>query len=95
MCKKCTTPGSHILRHEMKVRETRSTEDYKHEVARINQFKEKSRDDAHFRQLILNRASKCGPDKRERFIDTLRYMKREDLASFVEMCFKQRGENGQ
>jgi hypothetical protein len=65
---------------------------YKHEIDRINQFKEKSRDDDHFRQLIFNRASKCSEGKRERFMDALRYMKRNDLAAFVEMCFKQRGE---
>lgn len=92
MCKKCTTPGSVILRHELRAREIRESDDYIHEVERINQFKEKSRDDAHFKQLIFNRASKCGPEKRERFIETLRYMKRDDLASFVELCFKQRGE---
>jgi hypothetical protein len=87
MCKKCTTPGSRILRHEQK-----NNDSYKHEIERVNQFKEKSRDDQHFRQLILNRAAKCGPDKRERFIETLRYMNREDLAGFVEMTMKQRGE---
>ena len=65
---------------------------YKHEISRINQFKEKSRDDSHFKQLIFNRASKCSADKRERFMDALRYMKRDDLAAFVEMCFRQRGE---
>ena len=65
---------------------------YAHEVSRINQFKEKSRDDSHFKQLIFNRASKCSADKRERFMDALRYMKRDDLAAFVEMCFRQRGE---
>ena len=65
---------------------------YKHEIDRINQFQEKARDDSHFKQLIFNRASKCSPDKRERFMDALRYIKRNDLASFVEMCFRQRGE---
>ena len=87
MCKKCTTPGSKILRHEGLYKE-----EYKHEIDRINQFKEKARDDAHFKQLIFNRASKCSPGKRERFMDALRYMKRDDLAGFVEMCFRQRGE---
>jgi hypothetical protein len=66
--------------------------EYQHEVNRIKQFQEKSRDDAHFKQLIFNRAAKCGPSKREKFIETLRKMKRNDLASFVEMCFKQRDE---
>ncbi len=65
-----------------------------HEVERINQFKAKSRDDDHFRQLILNRASKCGPDKRDRFIKMLRHIGRNDLAAFIEMCMKQRGDNG-
>ena len=87
MCKKCTTPGSEILRHEGLY-----GQEYKHEIERINQFKEKARDDAHFKQLIFNRAAKCGPGKRERFIETLRIIKRDDLAGFVEMCFKQRGE---
>ena len=69
------------------------TEDpYAHEIDRINQFKAKARDDDHFRQLIFNRASKCSEGKRERFMDALRYMKRTDLAAFVEMCFKLRGE---
>jgi hypothetical protein len=65
---------------------------YKHEIERINQFKDKARDDEHFRQLIFNRASKCSAGKRERFMDALRYMKRSDLAAFVEMCFRIRGE---
>lgn len=64
----------------------------RHEFDRVHQFQEKARDDNHFRQLILNRASKCSPVKRERFIQTLRQMDREDLAGFIEMCFKQRGE---
>lgn len=70
----------------------REDKEYQHEVDRIHQFKDKSRDDTHFRQMIFNRAAKCGPGKRERFIQTLRQMKRDDLASFVEMTFKQRGE---
>ena len=70
----------------------REDKEFQHEVDRIQQFKDKSRDDSHFRQMIFNRASKCGPGKRERFIQTLRRMKRDDLASFVELTFKQRGE---
>lgn len=64
----------------------------KHEYDRIHQFEEEARDDAHFRQKILNRASKCSPEKRERFVETLREMDREDLASFIELCFKQRND---
>lgn len=66
---------------------------YAREVSRIEQFEEEARDDAHFRQKILNRASKCGPEKRERFIQSLRDMDRADLAGFIEMTFKQRGED--
>lgn len=70
---------------------SKEDERFAHEVDRINQFKEKARDDNHFRSLILNRASKCSAEKRERFIDTLRAMGRKDLAGFIQMTLKQRG----
>lgn len=63
-----------------------------HEVDRINQFEAQARDDAHFRQKIFNRAAKCGQEKRERFITFLKEIGRQELASFVEMTMKQRGE---
>lgn len=70
----------------------RTFEDRKHELNRIKQFKGKARDDQHFKQLIFNRAAKCGEEKRKRFIETLKNLGRQDLASFVEMTFKARGE---
>lgn len=60
---------------------------YYHEVDRIHQFKAKARDDKHFRQSILNRASKCGPEKRRRFIQVLRKMGQHELAGFVKLTF--------
>lgn len=71
---------------------SRTFKDRKHELDRIRQFKKKARDDQHFKQMVFNRASKCGEDKRVRFIGTLKKIGRQDLASFVEMTFKQRGE---
>lgn len=69
-----------------------SFKDRKHELDRIKQFKKKARDDQHFKQLIFNRASKCGEAKREKFVQTLKRVGRVDLASFVEMTFKARAD---
>lgn len=66
--------------------------DRQHEITRIQQFESKARDDAHFRQLILNRATKCGTEKRTRFIAMLKRIGRTDLASFIEMTMKEREE---
>ena len=62
----------------------------KHEIDRINQFEEEARDDAHFKQKILNRAAKCGTEKRARFIKFLKEIGRVDLASFIEMTMRER-----
>jgi hypothetical protein len=60
-----------------------------HERMRITQFTTKADgDDQKFRQLILLRATRCGPAKLERFIMNLRKIGRDDLASFIEMCMK-------
>ena len=70
-----------------------SEKDIAHEKMRISQFEAKSKgDDAKFRQLILNRASKCGEAKRARFVSMLKYIGREDLASFISLTMKQLGD---
>lgn len=74
---------------------TRTSKQFKWEMDRIHQFEKKARDDDHFRQMILNRAAKCGPEKRERFIQTLKEMDRQDLAAFISLCLKQRGEGNE
>jgi len=58
---------------------------WKHEIDRIMQFEAKSRDEDHFRQLLLTRASRCGAEKKERFIRALREMELDDIAGFIQM----------
>ena len=72
---------------------SKEQKDMDHEKMRIRQAEEKSKgDDQKFRSIILLRATRCGDDKRERFIEMLKKIGRSDLAGFIEMTFKSRSE---
>jgi hypothetical protein len=64
-----------------------------HEKLRIAQAEKKAAgDDAKFRGIILLRATRCGPEKRKRFIEMLYAIDRNDLAAYIQYCFKERSE---
>ena len=61
---------------------------YRHEIDRIEQFKEEADGDFEkFKQKLLVRAGRCGPDKRTRFIEALKEMGLPEVAAFVRMCY--------
>lgn len=57
---------------------------YSWEIYRINQFKAASKDEAQFRHKLFTRASRCSEAKRNRFIEALKVMGLEDIATFIE-----------
>jgi len=63
---------------------------YQHEIDRINQFIDKSKDEAHLRQLLITRAGRCGPEKLVRFVSALKEMGMDNLAMFIRMTIGER-----
>jgi len=76
-CKYCKV-ASGVRRYDV-------NKEYAHEVARIHQFRSKSKDDGHFRQLLITRAGRCSEPKLRRFIGALEDMGLPEVSGFVRM----------
>ena len=59
-------------------------DNYAHEMSRIRQFKNKAKDDEHFKRMLIIRASRCSQEKLDRFCSALRQCGHIDLAGFIK-----------